>query len=275
MAKKIGDARRAKGLTQQQLCQASGLSYSTLAKIERGAIKSPSVFTISEIADSLGTSIESLIGKKSGHGAKQAKKRSKTGVEFVYFDVNGCLVHFYHRAFTEIAKDTGISAETVETAFWNYNDLVCRGDISLAEFNNILAGELRLKSFDWEKYYLGAIEPIPETHQLIKWAHQHYLVGLLSNIMPGLIDKMLAKGLLPRLDYDAVVDSSKTGYIKPEKPIYELAQKSSHVQPEAVLFVDDSRANVMAGGRMGWHVIWFDDSNPAESVARVKESLAF
>ncbi len=45
-------ARRRCGFTQQQLCQKSGLSYSTLAKIERGAIKSPSIFNDS--TDSLG-----------------------------------------------------------------------------------------------------------------------------------------------------------------------------------------------------------------------------
>ena len=47
---RLQKARKAAGLTQQELCQKSGLSYSTLAKIERGAIKSPSIFTIHQIA---------------------------------------------------------------------------------------------------------------------------------------------------------------------------------------------------------------------------------
>ena len=37
---RLQQARQAAGLTQQALCQKAGLSYSTLTKIERGAIKS-------------------------------------------------------------------------------------------------------------------------------------------------------------------------------------------------------------------------------------------
>ena len=54
LGKALQLARLSKGLTQQQLCQRADLSYSTLAKIERGAIKAPSIFTIEKIASTLG-----------------------------------------------------------------------------------------------------------------------------------------------------------------------------------------------------------------------------
>ena len=59
---RLQKARKAAGLTQQELCQKSGLSYSTLAKIERGAIKSPSIFTIHQIAMVLNLGIDELLG---------------------------------------------------------------------------------------------------------------------------------------------------------------------------------------------------------------------
>lgn len=273
---RIQQARKKAGYTQQQLCQNSGLSYSTLAKIERGAIKSPSIFTIQQIAQSLGISMDALVGAKTVSGAnKSPKKRSKSGVEFVYFDVNGCLVHFYHRAFSALADSTGASVDTIETTFWKYNDLVCRGDMSIAEFNNILGAKINLKDLDWTEYYMTAVEPIAETVELIKWTSKHYRVGLLSNIMPGFIDEMIKRNLLPGLDYDAVIDSSKTGHIKPEKEIYQKAQEMSGANSEEILFVDDSRANVMAAGQMGWHVLWFDDAHPAESAERIRQTLEF
>ncbi|MEX2014948.1 MAG: HAD-IA family hydrolase [Candidatus Saccharimonadales bacterium] len=272
---KIQQARKGAGQTQQQLCQNSGLSYSTLAKIERGAIKAPSVFTIQQIAQTLDMSIDELIGVKSATTGTPSKRRSKGGIEFIYFDINGCLVHFYHRAFAALADTTGTSVDTIETTFWKYNDLVCRGDMSIAEFNNILGGKLSLKNLDWTEYYMKAVEPIEETVELIKWTAKHYRVGLLSNIMPGFIDEMLTRGLLPDLDYDAVIDSSKTGYIKPEKEIYQQAQEASGANSEEILFVDDSRANIMAAGQMGWHVLWFDDSHPEESVKRIRQTLEF
>src|SRR5476651_1853846 len=90
-------ARKRARLTQQQLCQKAGLSYSTLAKIERGAIRSPSVFTVAAIAGATETPIEDLLdlaarGMKSTAGP--TKKRSKTGVRFVYFDIDGVIIRF-------------------------------------------------------------------------------------------------------------------------------------------------------------------------------------
>lgn len=273
---RVQQARKEAGYTQQQLCHDSGLSYSTLAKIERGAIKAPSVFTIQQIAQSLGVTMDALVGAgTNAQDSRPPKKRSKTGVEFIYFDINGCLVHFYHRAFASLADSTGAPVDIIETTFWKYNDLVCRGDMSIAEFNNILGEKLKVKDLDWTEYYMTAVEPIEETGKLVKWVSEHYRVGLLSNIMPGFIDEMMKRGLLPELEYDAIVDSSKTGHIKPEKEIYQKAQEMSRANSEEILFIDDSRANVMAAGQMGWHVLWFDDSHPAESVKRIKQTLEF
>lgn len=272
---KVGDARRGAGLTQQQLCQKSGLSYSTLAKIERGAIKSPSIFTIQQIAQALETSLDALVGNDSQTPQKAAKKRSKSGVEFVYFDINGCLVRFFHRAFASVAKDTGVSSDIVETAFWHYNDSVCRGELSMDEFNKLLASKFHVKSFDWTPYYLEAVDPIKETAELLSWATEHYKVGLLSNIMPGLIEKMLQNKMLPNLEYDQIIDSSVVGSIKPEPAIYKIATERSGVAPEAVLLIDDSRTNLMAASEFGWHVLWFDDYRPKESIKRIKSALEY
>lgn len=272
MGLKIQQARKAAGYTQQQLCQATGMSYSTLAKIERGAIKAPSVFTIQQIAETLNTSIDVLIGAKP---PESAKKTSKSGIKFVYFDINGCLVHFYHRAFGTIADASGVPADVIESVYWRYNDLACRGDMSLDEFNKTLSEQLKIKDMDWAKHYLEAIEIIPESQELLKWASENYRVGLLSNIMPGLIERMIAGGILPDLDYDAVIDSSKTGLIKPETGIYKLAEDAAKVKPEEILFIDDSRANIMAADKLGWRVMWFDDSHPADSSERIKSSLSF
>lgn len=278
LGKTLQEARKKAGLTQQELCQKAGLSYSTLAKIERGAIKAPSIFTIQGIAGALGTTLDGLMGempRAAQNVTETPKKRSKSGVRFVYFDVNGCLVRFYHRAFTRIAEESGKQADIVESAFWHLNDAVCRGEISMQEFNHSLGHKFEMQDFDWAKYYLEAVEPIPEMHELVTWASEHYNVGLLSNIMPGLIDAMLERGLLPKVPYSTVVDSSKVRAIKPEPKIYEIAKENAKTDPAEILLVDDARPNVMAAEKMGWKVLWFDDYRPEESVIRVKDALEF
>ena len=275
LGKALQAARKGAGLTQQELCQKSGLSYSTLAKIERGAIKSPSIFTIQSIAAALNTDLNTLLGDIAPRVPQVLKKTSKSGIKFIYFDINGCLVRFFHRAFTELAAETGASPEVIESTFWHYNDAVCRGEMSVEDFNRVLAEQLHVPSLNWAEYYLKAVDPIQEMHELVLWASEHYEVGLLSNIMPGFIEMLLAKGLLPRAAYHNIVDSSAVGAIKPEPKIYEIAQAASGVAPNEILFVDDSRGNLMAGEKMGWRVMWFDDFRPEESATRLRTTLEF
>lgn len=274
LGKRLQEARQASGMTQQELCQKAHLSYSTLAKIERGAIRSPSIFTIQSIADALGLSLDVLLGHNTPALPLSAgKHRSRSGISFVYFDINGCLVRFFHQAFTKLSADTGASASTIESTFWHYNDAVCRGEMTLEDFNMTLSEALHVESIDWKRYYLEAVDVIPEMQALAGWVADNYQIGLLSNIMPGFIDSMIENGKLPNIGYTAIVDSSEVQAIKPEQKVYEIAAGLAGVEPSEILLVDDSRANLMAAERMGWKVLWFNDYNPAESVARIKSIL--
>lgn len=276
LGKNLQQARQAAGLTQQQLCQKAGLSYSTLAKIERGAIKSPSIFTIQSIAGAVGLTLSELMGDIVPKMVETPKKTSKNGVRFVYFDINGCLVRFFHRAFTRLAEDSGAPADLVETTFWHYNDAVCKGEMSMDEFNRLFGERIGMPGLSWIEYYLGAIDPIEEMQELLEWASEHYYVGLLSNIMPGFIEAMMDRGMLPKVPYSSIIDSSKTGAIKPEQQIYEAAQAYTNgCQSQEILLVDDARPNLMAAEKMGWKVLWFDDYRPEESVQRVRSALTF
>jgi FMN phosphatase YigB (HAD superfamily) len=143
----------------------------------------------------------------------------------------------------------------------------------LKDFNQAFAKQLGMSELNWQDYYLSAVDPIAEMHDLVRWASEYYEVGLLSNIMPGFIEAMLDGGLLPKVNYAAIVDSSVVGAIKPEPKIYEVAGAKAGVTPDEILLVDDSRANVMAAEKLGWHVLWFDDFRPEESAARVRGSL--
>jgi FMN phosphatase YigB (HAD superfamily)/DNA-binding XRE family transcriptional regulator len=273
LGRRLQAARVSAGFTQQALCQQAGLSYSTLTKIERGAIKAPSIFTIQAIASALKVDLGELLGQPVI--SKTPKRQSQSGIRFVYFDVNGCLVRFFHHAFTRLAEESGAPADLIETSFWHYNDAVCRGEMSVADFNKALAHDIQLPSVDWLSYYLEAIEPIPAMQELLRWASEHYYVGLLTNIMPGFVTTMLQQGILPNIAYDAIIDSSEVKAIKPEEAIYTRATEQTHCAGSEILLIDDSRTNLMAAQRQDWHVLWVDDYSPEESVARVRAALAF
>jgi len=271
LGKRLQKARQDAGLTQQELCQRSGLSYSTLAKIERGAIKSPSIFTIQKIADTIGIDLDALV---SGNTSRiRQRKKSKSGVSFIYFDVNGCIVHFFNRAFTELAHLSGKPSDLIESFFWHYNDQICRGEFSVEDFNKELSKMLGVDGIDWKEYYFNAIEPIKDAYDLIMWASEHYKIGLLTNSMPGFLEELMARDIVPNIKYDSIIDSSKVGHIKPELEIFKVAEKAALCMPEEILSIDDSRANLMAAEKLGWHVSWFDDYNSTESVSRIRNLL--
>jgi len=268
LGRRLQAARVAAGFTQQTLCQKAGLSYSTLTKIERGAIKAPSVFTIQNITGALGIGLDELMG-----GNKQGKRKSKSGISFVYFDINGCLVRFFHHAFTKIAEDTNVPPDIIETTFWHYNDDACRGTLSMEEFNRAYAKALGVPKIDWLRYYMEAVEPITAMKPFVEWVAKHYRLGLLTNIMPGLITAMRQHNMLPDVKYDVIIDSSEVKAIKPEPKMYDIATQRAGVPANEILLVDDGRMNLMAAEKQGWRVLWFDDYRPEESIKRIKTTL--
>lgn len=278
LGRAIATARRNAGLTQQELCARANLSYSTLAKIERGAIRTPSVFTVAAIAEATGTTVESLAGIVTNlvpTAPQKAYKTAKNGVKFVYFDVNGVLVRFFQRAFTSLAADARVSSDVIEALFWRYNDLVNKGEMTVNEFNTILAEHIGLPSVSWQDYYLASIDPIVEMHDCVRWASEYYHIGLMSNIMPGFLPEMIKMGLLPNVLYDVIIDSSEVKAIKPEVAIYNIGAERAGFAGNEILLIDDGRANLMAAEKLGWHVLWFDDYRPEEGQARVRQALEF
>ncbi|HET6924515.1 MAG TPA: HAD-IA family hydrolase [Candidatus Saccharimonadales bacterium] len=273
LGKRLQQVRRDAGYTQQQLCVQANLSYSTLAKIERGAIKAPSIFTIQSIATALGISLDELLGLETHrHSTGGRKQTSKSGVRFVFFDLNDCLIRFHTSAFTALARDSGQPVDVVESVFWKYDALVNRGEVTLDELNTIWAQRLGIM-VDWKRYYLNAVDPMPGMEELVRWVADRYYVGILSNTSPGFIHALRERGLLPDVHYDAIVDSSEVGALKPEPRIYEAAAAKASLAPEEILLIDDSRPNLIAAENLGWHTLWFDAYNPEDCIETIRTAL--
>jgi len=272
LGRRLQAVRREKGFTQQTLCAETGISYSTLAKIERGAIRAPSIFTVMRMAEVMGVTMDELLGNITPHLPGRRYNRSKSGVTFVFFDVNGCLLRASQRAFVRLAEETDNLPDVVETAYLHFSDEADRGKLSISDFDTVLAQRLHAL-VDWQKIYLESAEVIEPMHDLVHWASEHYRIGLLTNSKPGLVAALRTNGLLPNIDYDVIVDSSEVGMIKPEKSIYEKAQEWAGVEPGEILLVDDTRTNLFPAADMGWHVMQFDGYDPVASTDNVRKAL--
>lgn len=275
LGQRLAVARRQAGLTQQELCQKAGLSYSTLAKIERGAIRAPSIFTVATIAKVTNHSIEELLDMPSLGGSSVAKRTSKTGVKFVYFDINDTLVRHFQAGFTEAARELQVPVEDIENLFWRYNDDLCSAKLSTEDFNKKVAEQLGVKAFDWRKYYMANVEPMPGMEKLLRWTAQNYEVGLLSNNLKGFIGELISRQIIPDVGFKAVVDSCEVGSAKPDEKIYKLAQEKSGASASEILLVDDTRAFLTAADRLGWQITWFNEFEPAGSVKKLQKLLEY
>lgn len=271
LGKRLQLCRLDAGLTQQQLCQLANLSFSTLTKIERGAIKSPSIFTITNIAKALNLTLDELIGKSIQ--PKHKNKVTKTGIKFIYFDVNGTLVNFYHQAFSAIAEDYSLPIDAVEMAFLHVNDPGIKGKITIDQINSEVGERLGVDHFDWTKYYLSFVKPTNGMKEVVSWVADNYGIGLITNTIQGLLPAMIKKDIIPNLDYDDIIDSSEVGLTKPDDKIFHLAERRSGFVPNELLLVDDNSTNVVAAERLGWHVFWFDFLDPTHSVEMLKSVI--
>jgi len=269
LAKNLKRIRNDRRITQDELASRAGVASSTVAKLEQGAIKSPSLATAAAIARVLEIEVRDLLKER----AKNSGVKQSTKIRFIYFDKNGVLVRFYHRAFTMLARETNKNVDKVENIFWHYNTAGNRGEISMEEFDKYVGEELGIKDFKWLNYYMETVEPMKKMQAFIKEISGKIDVGLLTNTFPGFCEYMFKKKLLPNVEFKSIVDSSQIGYVKPEPKIYEIAEKMAGYKGGDILFVDDSRTNLMPATKLGWNVMWFDDFRPEESIERIKEAI--
>lgn len=64
LAKRVKECRKNKGWTQQKLAEKTGLSFNTITKIEQGIGSSPTLKTLIKLADTLGISLDELVGRR-------------------------------------------------------------------------------------------------------------------------------------------------------------------------------------------------------------------
>lgn len=77
-----------------------------------------------------------------------------------------------------------------------------------------------------------------------------YKIGMLSNTSAALLEEFLAEHSIRHL-FDVVVASSDTGYIKPQRDIFNITAERLGVALEEIYFIDDSPVNVEAARSYG------------------------
>lgn len=115
----------------------------------------------------------------------------------------------------------------------------------------------------------------PETAALVEEleAAGQPVAGLTNDLArfhdPAWIDRM---DIVKR--FDPMIDLSHTGVLKPAAAAYRYALDRLGCGPTGVVFVDDQPVNVEGARAVGIEAVWFDVTDPAGSIRRVREVLA-
>ncbi len=196
-------------------------------------------------------------------------------IKFVYFDIGGVMFS-WRKALGEVARKYQHSEKEVSESFAKYDEISCRGLISVQEIWGKVASDLHFEKYendDIQSFVFNCFSPILETHVFVKNLIRKIPVGLLTNIHQGTYEFSLEKGLVPKLPYAEVIQSCQIGIIKPERAIYEHARKKAKVNHWEILFIDDLKINVEVAESLGWSTILFDSNNPKRSIGKIKEML--
>jgi FMN phosphatase YigB (HAD superfamily) len=190
-------------------------------------------------------------------------------ISFVYFDLGGVAIKDFSGThnWDLLKRDLGITPEMnaqFESFFDPYEKEVCEGrDIET------------LIPLIKEKFHV----PLPKNYSLlidgfvnrfdknesiwpvIREVCEHCRVGLLTNVYTNMLEAIKARGILPEVSWDVVIDSSIVGLSKPSPKIFELAEQRAGVLGTKIFFVENSVKHVKAAQDFGWQTFLYDSSD--------------
>ncbi len=192
-------------------------------------------------------------------------------IAFLYCDLAG--VHYdFQTGLTKLLENEGITyasfANDIEPLEKKLNEGSISLDQALPSYERYFHHSLAKKEFI--NFLTDQFQPITAMHTVLQNLSKHYPIGLLTNIFDGLFSVLQKKHLIASLDYQQIIQSYQVGVVKPDPRIYLLATKKAQVNPEQILFIDDSPVSVAAANQVGWNTILFD----VKRVDTIREEIA-
>jgi 2-haloacid dehalogenase/putative hydrolase of the HAD superfamily len=187
-----------------------------------------------------------------------------TALTAVLWDFGNVIVRWdpralYSKIFPDPAERERFLAEVCTMAWHTAHD----AGVSFADNRAVLVArfpehEAAIHAWEarWWEMFSG---PIAETEAAIEaLAARGVPMFGLSNISHEVLEATMA--LSPAFGrLTGVICSGREGLVKPDPAIFRLACDRFALEPHAVLFVDDSPANIRAAAELGFDVHLFDD----------------
>ena len=137
----------------------------------------------------------------------------------------------------------------------NMANRVNLGRVHWRDFIKMVADKTGQTSAEVEAMY-SAERIDPRVVSLIKQLKDSYKTGMITNAHHEFLEPIINKTGLKDI-FDAIVISSKVGYIKPDRQIFDIALNKLGVEPNQAVFIDDISRNVDGAGQIGIKAVHF------------------
>lgn len=198
-------------------------------------------------------------------------------VKFIYLDIGGVVILDFSQTnkLHELACAIGVTANNFDAfkkLFAQFEPSICIGKRNLFDFTKKAKELLNLDiqdNHDMLGEFVNRFEKNQSIHNALNKLRSKFKLGLLTNMYPNMLKRIGTKGILPRVEWDVVIDSSVVGLRKPQNEIYKLAESKAKVNPENILFIENSTSNIEAAKQLGWQTLLYNPSNTEESNKKI------
>jgi epoxide hydrolase-like predicted phosphatase len=186
-------------------------------------------------------------------------------IKAIIFDVGGVLIRTVDQTTRmKLAKEYNLTySEIIEVVFGISSDHNPQlGQISWDDHLANISKKLEISPEEGEDFmelFFAGDQLNMELVDAIRMYKQDYKIGILSNAMTNLEDLMKNDWKIINL-FDAVINSSVEGVMKPDGKLYEIALEKLGVLPEEAVFIDDMPVNIDAANELGIHGIRYVDN---------------
>lgn len=113
--------------------------------------------------------------------------------------------------------------------------------------------------------------------EAIAAVHQAKAAGCKLAVLSNELDLFYGARFRERLPllqcFDVIIDATYTGILKPDRRAYEMCSQALGLWGDDCVFVDDQFRNVQGAIQLGWQVVQFDVTQPADSFQRALRLL--
>jgi putative hydrolase of the HAD superfamily len=179
----------------------------------------------------------------------------------IVFDVGNVLVRNGRFPQTLIANLAELLAIRSQFLLSRYRNLLPKLEANQSPISSLLRRKVfpNLKTL-YQKAAQKTFRLNKEAFDLALKLKKRYQVGIISNVDKYLAEIPLHQKVYRHFDQKLVVLSYKVGTRKPQEKIYRLFLKQSGCRAQNVLFIDNTRENVLTAKKLGMKGIVFKNN---------------